>query len=97
MSAINDTMRYKISLMTRERLQETQAKFSNLCSLPLVVGAIDRMCVSISKFQFSVVDYFYFKTSGYSMNCQAVVDSNKRFLDLYMGMFESINDSCMLH
>ena len=30
------------------------------------------------------------------MMCQAVVDSNKRFLDLYIGMLGSINDSHIL-
>lgn len=30
------------------------------------------------------------------MNCQAVVDSEKRFLDLYVGMHGSMNDSRML-
>jgi hypothetical protein len=41
-------------------------------------------------------DYFYFKTSGYSMRMQAVVDRNKRFLDLAIGMPGSTHDSCML-
>lgn len=41
-------------------------------------------------------DYFYFKSGGYSLNCQAVVDSDKRFLDLYLGMPGSTNDARML-
>lgn len=31
-------------------------------------------------------DNFYFKSSGYTLNCKAVVNSNKRILDLYLGM-----------
>ena len=41
-------------------------------------------------------DYFYFKLGGYTLNCQAVVDSCKRFLDLYLGMLDSTNDAQVL-
>lgn len=95
-NAINDTMRHEISWPTGDRLQETQEKFQNLCYLPAVVGAIDGMHVSISKPEFGAVYYFYFKSGGYTINCQAVVDSEKRFLDLYVGMPGSTNDSRML-
>lgn len=57
-------------------------------------GATDGMHVSISKLQFGAVDYYYFKSSKYTMNCQAIVD--KRFFDLYLGMHGSTNDSRML-
>lgn len=43
------TMRHKIVWPTGERVRETQAKFSNLCGLLGVVGAIDGMNVEISK------------------------------------------------
>lgn len=94
--AINDTLRHEITWPTGDRLRETQAKFSNLCGLPGVVGAIDGMHVAISKPAFGAPDYFYFKSGGYTVNCQAVVDSDKRFLDLYVGMPGSTNDSRML-
>lgn len=54
------------------------------------------MHVSISKPNFVPADYYYFKSGGYTINCQAVVDSEKRFLDLYVGMPGSTNDSRML-
>lgn len=60
------------------------------------MGAIDGMHVSISKPKVGPADYYYFKSGGYTINCQAVVDSEKRFLDLYLGMPGSTNDARML-
>lgn len=94
--AINDSLRHEILWPSGERLREKQAKFFDLCGLPGVVGAIDGMHVSISKPEFVPADYYYFKSGGYTINCQAVVDSEKRFLDLYVGMPGSTNDSRML-
>lgn len=95
-NAINETLRQEILWPTGQRLRETQAKFSDLCGLPGVVGAIDGTHISISKPQVGATDYFYFKSGGYTINCQAVVDSDKRFLDLYLGMPGSTNDSRVL-
>jgi len=67
-----------------------------MCSLPAVIGAIDGMHVAIAKPDYCPADYYYFKSGGYSMNCQAVVDADKRFIDLYIGMPGSTNDSRML-
>jgi hypothetical protein len=33
---------------------------------------------------------------GYTLNCQVVVDSNKQFLDLYLGIPGSTNDASVL-
>jgi hypothetical protein len=60
------------------------------------VGAIDRTHINISKLRYGAKDYYYFKSGGYTLNCQAVVDSNKRFLDLYLGMPGSTNDARVL-
>ena len=38
----------------------------------------------------------YFKFGGYTINCQAIVDSKKGFMDLYLGMSSSTNDSRVL-
>lgn len=82
--AINDTMKHEVWWPSPEKLRSNQAHFAELCSLPGVVGAIDGMQISISKPNFSPADYYYFKSRGYSMNCQVVVDANKRFMDLYI-------------
>ena len=61
-----------------------------------VVGAIDGTHVSIAKPSFGAADYYYFKSGWYTINCQALVDSEKRFIDLYLGMPGSTNDAMML-
>jgi hypothetical protein len=94
--AINEVLWHEIAWPTGQRLLDTQADFRRLCGLPAVVGAIDGTHVSISKPKFGPVDYFYFKSGGYLLNCQAVVDSNKCFLDLYLGMPGSTNDARVL-
>lgn len=74
--AINKVLRHENAWPTGQRLLETQAEFRRLYGLPAVVGAIDGTHVSISKPKLGLVDYFYFKSGGYSLNCQAVVDCN---------------------
>jgi hypothetical protein len=81
---INEALRHEISWPTGKRLLETQGDFQRLCGLPVVVGATDGTHVAISKPRYGPVDYFYFKSGGYILKCQ-VVDSKKRFLDLYLG------------
>jgi hypothetical protein len=60
-----------------------------------VAGAIDGTHIQIRKPYIGPEDYFYFKSSGYTMQMQAVVDWNKRFLDLAIGMPGSTHDSRM--
>ena len=74
---INNVLLSEIKWPTRERLVETQNDFLRLCGLPTVVGAIDGTHVSISKPRFGAIDYYYFKSGGYTLNCQVVVDSKK--------------------
>jgi hypothetical protein len=71
-------------------------EFEQFCGLPTVAGAIDGTHIHIRKPYVGPEDYFYFKTSGYSMQMQAVVDRNKQFLDLAIGMPGSTHDSRML-
>ena len=94
--AINEALRQNISWPTGDRLKHIQEIFFDLCGLPAVVGAIDGTHISVSKPRHCPADYYYFKSGGYTLNCQAVVDSEKRFLDLYLGMPGSTNDSRML-
>jgi len=61
-----------------------------------VIGAIDNTHISISKPKHVLADYFYFKSGGYTLNCQVVVDNQKRFFDLYLSMLGSTNDLQML-
>ena len=92
--AINECLRNEISWPTGDRLRDSQAAFKRLCGLQSVVGAIDGTHVHISKPKYVPTDYYYFKSGGYTLKCQA--DSEKRFLDLFLGMPRSMNDSRML-
>jgi hypothetical protein len=70
--------------------------FEDFCRLLAVVGAIDGTHIHIKKPYVGPEDYYYFKTSGYSIQVQAVVDRWKRFLDLAVGMPGSTHDSRVL-
>jgi hypothetical protein len=94
--AINEVLRHEISWPTGEKLQQIQLDFQELCGLPAVAGAIDGTHINISRPKYGAEDYYHFKSGGYSLNCQAVVDNKKRFLDLYLGMPGSTNDARVL-
>jgi hypothetical protein len=75
---------------------ESQNAFKAICGLPEVIGAIDYTHVTISKPKVGSEDYYHFKSGGYTLNCQVVVDLDKKFLDLYLGMPGSTHDVCVL-
>ena len=70
--------------------------FKNWCGMPSVQGAIDCTHIAISKPAAYPEDYWYFKTGAYSMVAQAVVDVNKLFTSVYVGLPGSVNDQRVL-
>jgi hypothetical protein len=68
-------------------------EFQQFCRFPVVASAIDR--THIRKPYVGPEDYFYFKSSRYTIQMQAVVDRNKRFLDIAIGVLKNIYDSYM--
>lgn len=94
--AINIILRSEILWPSREKLLNTEVGFKQLCGLRGIVRAIDGTDISISKSKCASADYFYFKWRGFTLNCQAVVDNNKCFLDLFLGIPSSTNDSRVL-
>jgi hypothetical protein len=70
--------------------------FQEFYGLPDIAGAIDGTHIHIRKPVVSLEDYFYFKSSGYTIQTQVVVDQQKYFLDLTVGMPGSTHDSRML-
>jgi len=94
--AVNVVLRGEISWPQGDRLLKVEADFRRLCGLPSVLGAIDGTHVTISKPRVGASDYYYFKSGGFIVNCQAVVDSDKRFLNLFLGMLGSTNDARVL-
>jgi hypothetical protein len=70
-------------------------EFMKLCGLLGVQGVIDDTHLSILKPQgVFIEDSYYHKTSGYNIIvAQCVVDSNKKNIDLFVGLQGSVNDS----
>jgi hypothetical protein len=90
--AINEQFKSKIQWPDREQALMNMAEFKEYCDLPGVVGAIDGTHFSISKLAHFAEDFFYFKTNGYSLVCQVVVNKRKEFLDVFVGLPGSLND-----
>jgi hypothetical protein len=55
-------------------------------------GAIDCTHIHILKPIVFLEDYYYFKSGGYSIVAQAVVDSRKQLCNLYVGFPGSVNN-----
>jgi hypothetical protein len=70
--------------------------FQDWCGMLGVVSAIDGIHVEIKKPSIGPKDYYYFKSGGFSMQCQVVVDRHKRFLDVSVGMRGNTNDMRVL-
>jgi hypothetical protein len=93
---VNETLRHELTWPNGQKLLDCQLRFRDLCGMLGLVGAIDGMHIAILKPNSGAQDYHYFKSGGYTLNCQAVVDSHKRFIDLYLGMPASTNDSYVI-
>ena len=95
-TAVNIVFKDEIRWPNSARALQNMVAFKDYCGLPGVIGAIDGTHFSISKPSHFAEDYYYFKSNGYSIVCQAVVDRDKRFLDLFVGLPRSVNDSRVL-
>jgi hypothetical protein len=94
--AINVEFRSEIVFPRGNRLATVMGEFKEFCGIPGVAGAVDGTHIHIRKPSIGPEDYFYFKSSGYTMQMQAVVDRQKRFIDVAVGMPGSTHDSRML-
>jgi hypothetical protein len=71
--------------------------FKSFCGLSNIQRAINGMHFSISKFVGSFSEYYFYHIIGDdNIVCQAIVDDKKLFTDLFVGFFESVNDSRVL-
>jgi hypothetical protein len=94
--AVNIQFRSEIGFPSGNRLQTVMSDFQEFCGFPGVAGAIDGTHIHIRKPVVAPEDYFNFKSSGYTIQMQAVVDWYKRFVDVAVGMPGSTHDSRML-
>ena len=70
-------------------------KFSEICKIPQVIGAIDATHVEIIAPENSSKDYFYRKQK-FTINTQAVVDGKLKFIDVSTGFPGSVHDARVL-
>lgn len=77
--AINVGLHRKITWPSGDAMKEVETTFEASNGLLGVLSAIDDTHFSIGKPCSGASDYFYFKSGGYNMNCQVVVDSKKKF------------------
>jgi hypothetical protein len=63
--------------------------FKDLSGLPIK----SQVHIQKPKGQIFVVDYYFFKSKFYSLQMQVVVDHEKQFCDVFVGMLWSMNDS----
>ncbi len=74
-------------------MQVVTEQFRHWCGLPCVQGTIDNTHISITKpIEPYAKDYYYFKTIRYSMVLQIIVECNKRFTKVYVGLPRFVND-----
>ena len=75
--AVNEEFRSEIQFLRSKHLQHIMREFEQFCGLPTIASAIDGTHIYIRKSYVGLEDYFYFKTSSYNMQMQAIVDKNK--------------------
>jgi hypothetical protein len=78
----------------REKNFKVMARFKEVCNLPSIHGAIDCTYFHIQK----VVDahatcYVFYKCKYHNMQLQVVVDHQRRFRGMFVGMPSSMNDA----
>ncbi len=68
-----------------------------MCGLPRVNGVIDITQIHIQKPRGPFVgDYFSFKSKGFNMHLEVVIDHWKQFRNIFVGMPSSMNKTHIL-
>jgi hypothetical protein len=74
-------------------LVQIMVGFKNICGLPLIYGAIDYTQIHIQKPEGAcATNFFSYKSKGHNMQLQVVVNHEKHFQNVFVGMLGSIND-----
>jgi hypothetical protein len=95
--AINLVFKKMITWPMGDKMQVVMFEFKNWCGMFSMMGAIDDTHISIAKpSNVYFEEYFFHKTKGYNVVAQVVVDRQKQFMDVYVGLCGSVNDSRVL-
>jgi len=78
-------------LLEGKELVKVMAKFKNFFGIPSFHKTIDITQIHVQKPQ--TIDYFSFKSKGYNMQLQIVVDYHKKIQDIFVEMPHSMNDA----
>jgi hypothetical protein len=72
--------------------------FKDLYGMPLVHGATDAMQIHVQKMnaQIFVTNFLSFKSKGYNIQMQIIMDHRKKFQDVYVGIPGFINGAQIL-
>jgi len=81
--------------LTRQELQELMDEFEEEYGIPQIVGAIDGCHIEINAPPDNHEDYFNRKQQ-YSVNLQAIVNCNLKFIHVSFGYRGSIHDARVL-
>jgi len=89
--ALNIVFKNQIMLLEEKELVKVMAKFKKKFSIPSFHKTIDITQIHVQKPQ--IIDYFSFKSKGYNMQLQTVVDYHKKIQDIFVEMPNSMNDA----
>jgi hypothetical protein len=79
-----------------EDMEDVVGEFQATSDMPSVHIAINCMHITIAKPKVCLEDYYYYKQGAYTVVLQAIVDAQKRFTDVFVGLPGSVNDSRVL-
>ncbi len=94
--AINVVFKRLKIWLVGDKMQVVMTKFKNWCGMLSVVGAIDGTHIAITKHFGAFAENYYYQIKGYSIVARTVVDSQKTFTDVYVGLLNSMNDNQVL-
>ncbi len=96
--SIKMVLKKQIWWLEGKDLVEVMRGFRIFSNLAFIYSAIDVIQIHIQKpWGGFVGDYFSFKSKAYSLELQAMVDCQKKFHDVFVGLFGSINNANILH
>jgi hypothetical protein len=78
-------------------MQMVKDEFKRWCGLPSVQGTIDGTHIAITKpIGVFATCYNYFKIRDYNIVAQIIIDYNQKFINLYVDLLGSNNDSRLM-
>jgi hypothetical protein len=86
-----------ITWLVGEKMQVVMMDFKNWSGVLSMIDVINDIHIAITKPSCSFVKHcFSHKTWNYSIVTGVVVDNQERFIDVYVGLLKSLNDSHVL-